>query len=86
MLYRRFESERNVLEANSISQISGYPLAKHACCKAIPEILNCRCGFESWVASLPIVDKTSLFLDLCLLCDLSETILADPKDLQSVCP
>ncbi|XP_057535568.1 midasin isoform X3 [Amaranthus tricolor] len=84
MLYRRFESERNVLEANSISQISGYPLAKHACCKAIPEILNCRCGFESWVASLPIVDKTSLFLDLCLLCDLSETILADPKDLQSL--
>ncbi|KAL2892752.1 Midasin [Bienertia sinuspersici] len=82
MLSMRFESERNKLEAKSRSQTSGYALESSACCTLIPEILNFRCGLETWVESLPIIDETSLLLDLFLLQDLSSIILADTRDLQ----
>ncbi|KNA10543.1 hypothetical protein SOVF_143350 isoform A [Spinacia oleracea] len=82
MLLRRFECERNSLEAKTRSQTCGYPLANSACCTVIPEIINCRRGYETWMETLPIVDETSLLLDLFLLQDLSEIVLSDPKDLQ----
>lgn len=84
MLLRRFECERNSLEAKTRSQTCGYPLANSACCTVIPEIINCRRGYETWMETLPIVDETSLLLDLFLLQDLSEIVLSDPKDLQLV--
>ncbi|KAL2899649.1 Midasin [Bienertia sinuspersici] len=82
MLSMRFESERNRLKVNCSHQRSEYALANSACCAAIPEIINYRCGFEAWMDSLPIADETSLLLDLFLLQDLSEVILSDPYDLQ----
>ncbi|XP_021720497.1 midasin-like [Chenopodium quinoa] len=84
MLLKRFECETNVLEANSRSQTIGYSLGNSACCIIVPEIVSHRCGFETWIDTLPIVDETSLLLDLFLLQDLSEIILADPKELQSL--
>ena len=84
MLSRRYESEKTKLEANAASPISGYTVAASVCCNVIPEIMCRISGFETWMDSIPIADDTSLLLDLLLLEDLSEAVVADARDLRLV--
>ncbi|XP_074294838.1 midasin-like [Silene latifolia] len=82
MLLNRYESEKNKLEMNAASPTTAYALAASECCTIIPEVMCNMSGFETWMESIPIADDTSLLLDLLLLEDLSEIVLADRSDME----
>ena len=49
-----------------------------------PEILCRKSRFDSWQDTLPLIDRTSPFLDIMLLQKLSSFLLLDLKRLQLV--
>ena len=85
MLSKRFEHEKQKLEANlGVSEHSSSEANSAACCIFCPEILCRKSGFDSWQDTLPLDDSTSFFLDMELLQELSSILLVDPKGLQLV--
>ncbi|CAL5372437.1 unnamed protein product [Camellia sinensis] len=44
-----------------------------------------RSGFDSWQGIIPIIDNTSVFLDMELLQELSQIVLVDAEELQLGC-
>ncbi|GAB2269171.1 hypothetical protein Dimus_004101 [Dionaea muscipula] len=84
MLLRRFEHEKQKLEANTDSEGNLVPLAYSAsCCIFLPELKCIPSCFAGWMETALIVDQTSLFLDLLLLQELSKVICTDAAELRS---
>lgn len=85
MLSERFKQEKHKLEANlGFSEHLSSEANSAASCIFCPEILCRKSGFDSWQDTLPLIDRTSLFLDIMLLQKLSSFLLLDPKRLQLV--
>ena len=85
MLSERFKQEKHKLEANlGFSEHLSSEANSAACCIFCPEILCRKSRFDSWQDTLPLIDRTSLFLDIMLLQKLSSFLLLDPKRLQLV--
>ncbi|XP_057977825.1 midasin isoform X2 [Malania oleifera] len=83
MLLERFEHEKQKLEANMISNEHAFPVADSAaCCSFYPVLLCRKSGFASWLETIPIIDNTSLLLDLELLNELAAAVLVDAQGLQ----
>ncbi|KAL4625562.1 hypothetical protein ACB092_05G035400 [Castanea dentata] len=83
MLSERFKQEKHKLEANlGFSEHQSSEANSAACCIFCPEILCRKSGFDSWQDTLPLIDRTSLFLDIVLLQKLSSFLLLDPKRLR----
>ncbi|GAB4842595.1 hypothetical protein Ancab_012571 [Ancistrocladus abbreviatus] len=84
MLLRRFEHEKEKLEANVDSEANKDAMAySTSCCILFPEIICTPSGFGSWLGTVAMVDQTSLFLDLSLLQELSRIAMAGGSELQS---
>lgn len=82
---KRFEHTKHTLQ--KVSDSNKFVVAEAsspACCSYITEILCQRSGFDSWQDTLPLVDITSISLDMELLQELSLLVLVDSKGLQLV--
>lgn len=76
MLWRKFEYEKHKLQARIGTAGQPFLLTNlSACCVFSPDILCTRSGFDSWVATLPLVDETSFVLDMGILQQLSEIVV-----------
>lgn len=84
MLWRKFEYEKHKLQAKmgTTGQASLLPDLS-ACCVFSPDILCTWSGFDSWLATLPLVDETSFLLDMGILQELSKIVVIE-KDVQPV--
>ncbi|CAL5443785.1 unnamed protein product [Camellia sinensis] len=83
MLLRRFEHEKQKLEAVIQTTKHSFPLTNSAaCCIFSTDVLCRRSGFDSWQGTIPIIDNTSVFLDMELLQELSQIVLVDAEELQ----
>ncbi|KAL8480046.1 hypothetical protein ACS0TY_026830 [Phlomoides rotata] len=72
MLVERLDFEKQKLETTRLA-----PALCSTCCVSTPDILCRRSGLESWLKSQPIVDETSLCLDLELLQQLTKITMVD---------
>ncbi|XP_010261987.1 PREDICTED: midasin isoform X2 [Nelumbo nucifera] len=81
MLLTRFEYEKHKLE--SVLASNQHVLAvgnSSTCCAFYPEMMCEKSAFDSWQEILPIIDNSSLALDMELLPELSKTILFDANE------
>ncbi|CAL5398093.1 unnamed protein product [Camellia sinensis] len=86
MLLRRFEHEKQKLQAVIQTTKHSFPLTNSAaCCIFSTDVLCRRSGFDSWQGTIPIIDNTSVFLDMELLQELSQIVLVDAEELQLRC-
>lgn len=56
------------------------PALRSACCIFTPDILHRRSGLDCWIKTQPIVDETSISLDLELLQHLTKSAAADIEE------
>lgn len=84
-LVKRFEHTKHNLEKNLGSNKFAVSEANSStCCSYSTELLCQKSGFNSWRDTLPLVDITSIFLDMELLEELSSVVLVDSKGLHLV--
>ncbi|KAK4479548.1 hypothetical protein RD792_015065 [Penstemon davidsonii] len=75
-LLKKLEEEKQQLE----EKLGTRPAIISACCVFAPDILCRKSGFELWLKTQPIIDETSLFLDLELLQHLTKIAVVDIKE------
>ncbi|KAL3824480.1 hypothetical protein ACJIZ3_020509 [Penstemon smallii] len=75
-LLKKLEEEKQQLE----EKLGTRPAIISACCVFTPDILCRKSGFELWLKTQPIIDETSLFLDLELLQHLTKIAVVDIKE------
>ncbi|KAL8154412.1 hypothetical protein V2J09_012172 [Rumex salicifolius] len=84
MLFKRFLDGRDKLKDLADSDANLSALANSAsCCIMHPEMICSQSGHNCWLESLPLVDQSSLFLDLPLLQQMPGIILADANQVIS---
>lgn len=83
MLVERLDFERQKLIVKLESSRLA-PALCTTCCVCTPDILCRRPGIESWIKTQPIVDETSLCLDLELLQQLTKITVVDIDEQHNV--
>ncbi|XP_059643593.1 midasin [Cornus florida] len=82
MLLKRFEHEKNKLQATIGATRCVYSMADFTtCCVFSSDIRDRWLGFDSWQDTLPITDSNSSFLDMELLQELSKIVFLDAEEL-----
>ncbi|KAH6793247.1 hypothetical protein C2S52_003724 [Perilla frutescens var. hirtella] len=79
MLLERLESEKQKFDVKLVTT-ELVPALCSACCVFTPAILQRRSGLDCWIKTQPIVDETSLCLDLELLLHLSKGAAVDVEE------
>lgn len=78
---KRLDSEKQKLVVKSeSSELTSLPGLGAACCVFTPDILCRRSGVENWFKTQPMVDETSLCLDLKLLQHLTGIAVVDTEE------
>ncbi|KAK4427378.1 Midasin [Sesamum alatum] len=74
-----FEKQKLVAKLEAYKNASS-PAPSSACCVFTLDVFSQRFGFDCWLRTQPIVDETSLCLDLGLLQDLTKSAVVDIED------
>ncbi|KAL2243207.1 UNVERIFIED_CONTAM: Midasin, partial [Sesamum indicum] len=81
MLLGRLDFEKRKLVAKlEAYKHAASPAPSSACCIFTPDVFSQRFGFDCWLKTQPIVDETSLCLDLELLQNLTKSALVDIEE------
>ncbi|KAG6397962.1 hypothetical protein SASPL_139412 [Salvia splendens] len=79
MLSERWDFEKQKLKVK-LESTKLFPALCSACCSVTPDILHIRSGLDCWIRTQPIVDETSLCLDLELLKHLTQSVVVDLEE------
>ncbi|XP_057771067.1 midasin isoform X2 [Salvia miltiorrhiza] len=82
MLLERWDFEKQKLKVK-LESTKLLPALCSACCGVTPDILHRRSGLDCWIRTQPIVDETSLCLDLELLKHLTKNVVVDVEEQHS---
>ncbi|KAL0341854.1 UNVERIFIED_CONTAM: Midasin, partial [Sesamum calycinum] len=80
MLLGRLDFEKQKLVALEAYKHASSPAPSSACCVFTPDMFSQRFGFNCWLKTQPIVDETSLCLDLELLQNLTKSAGVDIEE------
>lgn len=83
MLSERWDFEKQKLKVK-LESTKLFPALCSACCAVTPDILQIRSGLDCWIRTQPIVDETSLCLDLELLNHLTQSVVVDVEEQHNV--
>ncbi|KAL1551716.1 midasin-like isoform X1 [Salvia divinorum] len=81
-LLERWDFEKQKLKVK-LESTKLFPALCSACCAVTPDILHRRSGLDCWLRTQPIVDETSLCLDLELLKHLTKSVVVDVEEQHS---
>ncbi|KAL0319420.1 UNVERIFIED_CONTAM: Midasin [Sesamum angustifolium] len=80
MLLGRLDFEKQKLVALEAYKHASSPAPSSACCVFTPDMFSQRFGFNCWLKTQPIVNETSLCLDLELLLNLTKSAVVDIEE------
>ena len=83
MLSERWDFEKQKLKVK-LESTKLFPALCSACCAVTPDILHIRSGLDCWIRTQPIVDETSLCLDLELLKHLTQSVVVNVEEQHNV--
>ncbi|KAL8046294.1 hypothetical protein ABFX02_08G168300 [Erythranthe guttata] len=80
LLLGRLNSDKQMLVVKSASsKLASWPSLCAECCVFTPDVLYRRSGIKCWLKTQPVVDETSLCLDLELLQHLTKIVVVDSE-------
>ncbi|KAL0354500.1 UNVERIFIED_CONTAM: Midasin [Sesamum radiatum] len=84
-MYQMFLGRLDFEKQKLVAKLEAYkhapsPAPSSACCVFTPDVFSQRFGFDCWLKTQPIVDETSLCLDLELLQNLTKSAVVDIEE------